>query len=324
MRQVHGRNKIELALMAGSVAALALGWTAQTRAADKPLLGLVSITATEDNNQRFIKAATAEAEKLGWRVSVIDAQGSADAANAAIQNLVQRKASAIVDMVFPVTSVGAGVAAANAAHIPIGTWGGGMGPGIAAVNGSGGPMATPIIEMLVKDIGGKGSLLELTYHTGKVCRDREEVADGILAKSPGVKITKNEVHIPGFFQDGAQYATAWLAAHPAGSGPLAIWGCWDDPALGAISALRQQARTDVKVYGENGNAQAMEALQRKLMNATAWQDSASEGVAMTDTLVEAAKAGADWQPKSVEVPAVVVTQDNVAGFVKQHPEALGK
>jgi ribose transport system substrate-binding protein len=324
MRRVHGRNKIELALAAGTVAALALGWAVQTRAADKPLLGLVSITATEDNNQRFIKAATAEAEKLGWQVSVIDAQGSADAANAAIENLVQRKASAIVDMVFPVTSVGAGVAAANAAHIPIGTWGGGMGPGIAAVNGSGGPMATPIIEMLAKDIGGKGSLLELTYHTGKVCRDREEVADGILAKSPDIKLTKNEVHIPGFFQDGAQYATAWLAAHPAGSGPLAIWGCWDDPALGAISALRQQARTDVKVYGENGNAQAMEALQRKLMNATAWQDSASEGVVMTHTLVEASKVGANWQPKSVEVPAVVVTQDNVADFVKQHPEALGK
>jgi ribose transport system substrate-binding protein len=324
MRQGHRWAKFCLALTAGSAAALTWGWSAPTHAADKPLLGLVSITATEDNNQRFIKAATAEAEKLGWQVSVIDAQGSADQANAAIQNLVQRKAAAIVDMVFPVTSVGAGVAAANAAHIPLGTWGGGMGPGIAAVNGSGGPMATPIIEMLVKDIGGKGSLLELTYHTGKVCRDREEVADAILAKSPDIKVTKNEVHIPGFFQDGAQYATAWLASHPAGSSPLAIWGCWDDPALGAISALRQQARTDVKVYGENGNAQAMEALQKKLMNGTAWQDSASEGVVMTDTLVEAVKAGATWQPKSVEVPAVVVTQDNVADFVKQHPEALGK
>jgi ribose transport system substrate-binding protein len=31
---------------------------------------------------------------------------------------------------------------------------------------------------------------------------------------------------------------------------LAIWGSWDDPAIGAISALRQQGRTDVKVYGQ--------------------------------------------------------------------------
>ena len=311
---------------AGSAALLAQSGfaPAPALAADKPLLGLVSITATEDNNQRFIKAATAEAAKLGWEVTVIDADGSADKANAAIQNLVQRKAAAIVDMVFPVTSIGAGVAATTAAHIPLGSWGGGDGPGIAAVNGSGGPMATPIIEMLVKDLGGKGAVLELTYHTGKVCRDREEVADGILAKSPDIKVTKNEVRIPGFFQDGAQYATAWLASHPAGSGPLAIWGCWDDPALGAISTLRQEARTDVKVYGENGNAQAMEALKKKLMNGTAWQDSAQEGVVMTDTLVEAAKAGASWKPKSVEVPAVVVTQDNVADFLAKHPEALGK
>jgi ribose transport system substrate-binding protein len=316
---------------ARAVAALALfGTTAliaatvAAKAEDKFLLGLVSITATEDNNHRFIVAATAEAAKLGWEVSVIDAQGNADQANAAFQNLVQRKAGAIVDMVFPVTSLGAGIKAANDAKIPVGTWGGGMGDGVAATNGSGGPMAEPIVGKLVADLGGKGSVLLLTYHTGKVCRDREEVADQILAKSPDIKVTKNEVRIPGYFQDGAQYATAWLASHPAGSGPLAIWGCWDDPALGAISALRQQARTDVKVYGENGNAQAIDAIRKGFMTGTAWQDSAGEGVKMVQTLAEVVKAGAGWQPKAVEVPAVVITPENVEDFAKQHPEALGK
>jgi ribose transport system substrate-binding protein len=132
------------------------------------------------------------------------------------------------------------------------------------------------------------------------------------------------VHIPGFFQDGAQYATAWLAAHPKGSGNLAIWGCWDDPAIGAISALRQQARTDVKVYGENGNAQALDAIQRGYMTATAWQDSVTEGARLVDVLDDAIKAGAGWQPKAVEVPPVVVTHASVAAFIKQHPDALGQ
>jgi len=137
-------------------------------------------------------------------------------------------------------------------------------------------------------------------------------------------VTKNEVRIPGYFQDGAQYATAWLASHPAGGEPLAIWGCWDDPALGAISALRQQARTDVKVYGENGNAQAIDAIGKGLMTATAWQDSAGEGIKMVQTLAEVVKDPAAWQPKAVEVPAVVITKENVEDFAKQHPEALGK
>src|SRR5258708_3917246 len=90
----------------------------------KFLLGIVSISANEANNQRFIQAATKEAATKGWETAVIDAQGSADQANAAIQNLVQRKAGAIIDMVFPLSSLGAGLHAAQEASIPVATWGG--------------------------------------------------------------------------------------------------------------------------------------------------------------------------------------------------------
>lgn len=50
----------------------------------KFLLGLVSISANEANNARFIRGAQKEAAAKGWTVSVIDAAGSADQANAAI------------------------------------------------------------------------------------------------------------------------------------------------------------------------------------------------------------------------------------------------
>lgn len=117
--------------------------------------------------------------------------------------------------------------------------------------------------------------------------------------------------------------TPW-SLHPAGSAPLAIWGCWDDPSIGAISALRQAGRDDVKVYGINGNAQALENIQKGYMTATAWQDSFTEGYNMLGIIEDAAKAGAAWQPKAVEVPAVVVTKDSVADFLKQHPDAIGQ
>jgi len=310
-------------VLCAAVAVLAAG-VGVANAADKPLLGIVSITATEANNARYIKGAEKAAAERGWDVSVIDAQGSADQANAGIQNFVQRGAKAIVDMVFPVSSIGAGLAAADAAKIPVVTWGGGLGGSVIATNGSGGPMAVPIVEMMVKNLGGKGEVLALTYHTGEVCRNREVVMDQILAKSKDVKVAKNEVRIPGYFEDGAQYATAWLALHPAGSAPLAIWGCWDDPSIGAISALRQAGRDDVKVYGINGNAQALENIQKGFMTATAWQDSFTEGYNMLGIIEDAAKAGSAWQPKAVEVPAVVVTKDSVADFLKQHPDAIGQ
>jgi ribose transport system substrate-binding protein len=292
------------------------------KAADQPLVGIVSISATEANNARYIAGAEAAAKEIGWRVSVVDAAGNADQANAAIQNFAQRGAAAIVDMVFPYTSIGAGLAAAKAAKIPVVTWGGGLGSSVAATNGSGGPMTAPVDDLMIKTMDGKGALLELTYHTGEVCRNREIELDKALKSHPDIKVTKNEVRIPGYFEDGAQYANAWLASHPAGKENLAIWGCWDDPAIGAIGALRSQGRTDVKVYGVNGNAQALEDIKKGLMTATAWQDSFTEGGNMIKLLPEIVKAGASWTPKAVEVPAVLVTKDTIDKFIADHPAAL--
>ncbi len=311
-------------LIVGVVAAgLALaGGVAQ--AANAPLLGIVSISATEANNVRYIAGATVAAKELGWTVSVIDASGSADQANAAIQNFAGRGAGAIVDMVFPYSSIGAGLDAAKNANIPVVTWGGGLGSSVAATNGSGAPIAQPVIDKMVADLGGKGSLLALTYRTGEVCRNRETLLDSVLAKQPGMLVTKNEVRIPGYFEDGAQYANAWLASHPPGEQAGAIWGCWDDPAIGAIGALRQQGRDDVKVYGVNGNAQAIENIRNGHMTATAWEDSYTEGYRMVKLLPDIKAAGASWTPKAVEVAAVLVTQANVAQFVKDHPDAPGK
>jgi ribose transport system substrate-binding protein len=227
-------------------------------------------------------------------------------------------------MVFPYSSIGAGLADAKAAGIPVVTWGGGIGSSVAATNGSGAPIAQPVIEKMISDLGGKGSLLALTYRTGEVCRNREVLLDEMLAKNPGIEVVKNEVRIPGYFEDGAQYANAWLASHPAGDVNLAIWGCWDDPAIGAIGALRQQGRDDVKVYGVNGNAQAIENIQNGHMTATAWEDSYAEGAGMVKILSNIKAAGDGWAARAVEIPAILVTKETVADFVKQHPEALGK
>jgi ribose transport system substrate-binding protein len=291
-------------------------------AADKPLLGIVSISATEANNVRYIQGATKAAEELGWQVNVVDAAGNADQANAAIQNFAQLGAHAIVDMVFPFSSIGAGLDAAGTAGIPVVTWGGGLGGTVAATNGSGGPMAVPVVELMVKKMDGKGSILALTYHTGEVCRNREQVMDEIVAKYPDITVTKNEVRIPGYFEDGAQYANAWLASHPAGAENLAIWGCWDDPSIGAIGSLRAQSRDDVLVYGINGNAQALENIKNGFMTATAWQDSFTEGYNMVKMIEEIKAAGKAWAPKAAEVPAVLVTKETVADFLTQHPEAI--
>src|SRR4051812_5999441 len=104
------------ALLSGVLLA-ALAVTAQAQ--DKSLIGIVSISATEANNARYIAGAQKAAGELGWEVNVVDAAGSADQANAAIQNFAQVGAGAIIDMVFPWSSIGAGLDAAAKAGIPV-------------------------------------------------------------------------------------------------------------------------------------------------------------------------------------------------------------
>lgn len=308
-----------------ALAALGVAATASLAAAqDAPIVGIVSISATEANNARYIQGATAAAEELGWEVSVVDAAGNADQANAAIQNFAQLGAIAIVDMVFPYSSIGAGLDAAAQAGIPVVTWGGGLGSTVAATNGSGGPMAEPVIQQMLDAMPEGGHVLALTYRTGEVCRDREVVLDEMLANRSDITVTKNEVRIPGFFEDGAQYANAWLAGHPPGDGALAIWGCWDDPAIGAVGTLRQQGRDDVMVYGINGNAQALENIRGGHMDATAWQDSYTEGANMVRLLSEIMEAGEAWEPRADEVPAVLVNAETIEAFLTEHPEAIGQ
>lgn len=287
------------------------------------LLGIVSITANEAGNALAIKGATAAAKKAGWTVEVVDAQGNADTANAAFRTFVNKKAGMIFDLVFPATSLNAGLSAAKAAGIPVASWGGGTGNGIVMNTGDGGPFATIVTDQLAKDLKGKGEVLALTYHGGQVCIDREKAFDAVLAKYPNIKVTKEEVRIPGFLQDGANYASSWLSSRPAGSANLAVWGCWDDPTLGAISALKQLNRTDVKTYGVAGSITAIQAVKDGSMTATAYEDQQAEGRTMFETTLEAIKAGSSWKAKTVDVPGSLVHSSTIDQFLKDHPGILG-
>lgn len=306
--------------------ALAVGAAGCSTGADSGepsnLLGIVTISASDANNARVIAGATAAAEAAGWTVEVVDAAGNADTANAAIINFVNKDAGMIFDLVFPVTSLGAGIEAAKSAGIPVASWGGGLTDGVVMTTGNGAPFAEPATQQMLDDIGESGSVLALTYRTGEVCRAREELFDSMVSPFPGIKVQKEEVTIPGFLQDGANYATAWLASHPAGEEPLAIWGCWEDPTLGAISALQQAGRVDVLTYGINGSSTAIKAVQDGNLTATVYEDGAAEGKAMFETTLEAIAAGADWEQTTLDIPGILVTADTVADFLAAHPEAL--
>jgi ribose transport system substrate-binding protein len=280
-------------------------------------VGIVDLVQSDPLNVEVIKGVTDAAKAKGWKVLVYDANGSADAANAAFKRYASQKVDMILDLAFPVTSVRAGLAAARGAKIPVGGWGSGLAPGIlmTTVDDVGQPSANAVLNAMGGK-SGKGSVLALFYTGGQVCRERQAVFVKTMKKAPGVKVQIQNLTLPGEQQEGTNYTNAWLAQHPRGSGNLAVWGCWDSPMYGAVAALRQQTRSDVKSFSINGSPQAIQLVKSGALSNEVWENGYQEGRVVFNTTLAGINAGKAWKAKTVRVPGIVVTKKNVDAFLK--------
>jgi ribose transport system substrate-binding protein len=301
------------------------GWVGGTAAADHSAstvagatktVGIVDLVQSDPLNVEVINGVKAAAKAKGWKVVVFDANGNADAANAAFKRYASQKVNMLLDLAFPVTSVRAGLAAARAAHIPVGGWGSGLAPGIlmTTVDDVGQPSANAVLQAMGGK-AGKGSVLALFFTGGQVCRERQAVFVKTLKQAPGVKVQIQNLTLPGEQPEGTNYTNAWLAQHPRGSGNLAVWGCWDSPMYGAVAALRQQGRTDVKSFSINGSPQAIQLVKSGALTNEVWENGYKEGQVVFNTTLAGIAAGKSWKPKVIAVPGIVVTKDNVDEFI---------
>jgi ribose transport system substrate-binding protein len=90
--------------------------------------------------------------------------------------------------------------------------------------------------------------------------------------------------------------------------------------MGAIAALKQNGRTDVKVYSFNGSGPALQAIKDGTMTATLWLDLKSAGTLLVNAIPEILEKGEAWEPKAVVPDVILVTKDNVDAFIKDHPQ----
>ncbi|MEJ8572973.1 sugar ABC transporter substrate-binding protein [Microbaculum marinum] len=299
--------------------ACALTTAIPAQAQDPKTLGIVALLANDALNIDVIAGATDAATKAGWEVKVTDTQASADQANAAMSSFAVQGVDAIFVLAFASSAIGSGLQAARQADIPVATWGGEIVDGIV-VTTSGEQVGEDSVNYLLEQVGDEANILALTFHPGKLCIDRGVAFDKGVEGKPGLDITYSEITVPGQVQNGNALASAWLTRHPAGGDkPLGIWSCWDEPMTGAVAALRQAGRTDVKTVSINGSPQALQLVKDGDMTATVWQPAYEEGKQVFETILEAIEAGDSWEPKVITIPGVVVSSENVDEFMAEHP-----
>jgi ABC-type sugar transport system substrate-binding protein len=297
---------------------VAVAFASPASAKDALNIGIVTFSTSDVDTNQMIDTMTGEIKSKGWTSETLNANGDPSQAITAIKQLVTKKVDAIIVTVFDSTGLAAGLQAAGDADIPVLSAGGGMAPGIALSASTG--AAPPLVDLMLKNINNAGTVLDLTYHPGIPCRERADAFDAAVAANPGLKATSHEITIPGAAESSQAATNAWLTANASSKGPFAIFNCYDDNAMGAIAALKQNGRTDVQVYSFNATAPAVQAVKDGTMTATLGVDLTSAGKMLVDQIPDILSAGKDWKPKSFVPGYTLVTKDNVDEFMKNNPQ----
>lgn len=284
-------------------------------------VGIVALDATQITANRERAAAMEAMDELGWETVEINSNGNPAEAITAMQNLVQRGVDAIVVQTYTPDQISTGLAAAEAAGIPVfGSAGGaaqdGMAGAVELVNEA--AVNDVMIEELKKH--DEVELLQLRYTPGSPCRTRAEDLDAKLEDLPQVSVTRQEVTIPGGQQSAQDTTSGWLQARQNSTAELVIWPCFSEAALGAIAAQEQQGRGPYQLFTWDVSEPAIEKLQEGWISALLWIQVEESGRALAELINEYRESDGDWETKTVSAPSVLLTPENIEEYLAQYPD----
>lgn len=281
---------------------------AETAAQGKYTLGLVLSTL---NNPFFVSVrdgAQKAADAAGVTLTIVDAQDDSAKMTAGIEDLINKKVSALLINPTDADAVVPSIQKANAANIPVFTVdraanGGTVVSHIASDNVAGGKMAA---EFLCNAIGGKGNVVELQGIAGtSAARDRGKGFDDYMAAScPDAKIVAQQT--ANFNRDeGLTVFENILQAQPDIAG---VFAHNDEMVLGAIQAAEAAGRTGIVFVGFDAIDDAIAAVKEGKLAATVAQQPALMGQTAVETSVK--YLNGETVEASIPVALTLITKEN--------------
>lgn len=292
---------------AAAAAALAAPLWAQEVAVITPYLA-------QPGTQFYVDGFSARADELGWEVNVIDTAGDVAAVISRIEDVVTQGVDAIVINVDP-AQIGAGLAAAADAGIPVVGMDAGSDPLVAVnVTSNGYAMAVETSVYVANRIGGEGNVVMFTFDPFPPVQVRGVIADAVFGNYPDIEVIDRitpDVSDGGIADSRAQME-ALLAANPEPGSISAVWAAWDQPALGALQAIQAAGREGegIVITGIDANPQAREAIASGgNFEASVAQDFQQIGATTADSVARIL-AGEDVVQRVVYVPTKLITAVN--------------
>ncbi|MDO5697465.1 MAG: substrate-binding domain-containing protein [Dermatophilus congolensis] len=321
------RRIVRSTFTVATVAALALGASACNRGGTDPAPGgtsaadgggagkTITLAVSTLNNPFFVDlrdGAQEAATAAGATLNVADAQNDPATQANQLADAVTKTVSAIVINPVDSDAAGSAVTPANNAKIPVIAVdrvvnGATVATTVSSDNVDGGKQAA---EALAKSVGEKGDIIVLQGVPGtSASRDRGQgFTEGIKA-FPNIKVVASQ---PANFDrtQGLNVATNLLQSHP---NVVGIFAENDEMALGAVQALGAKAGANVKVFGFDGTADGLKAVQAGTMIGTVAQQPKELGKVAVENALKA--IGGESLADAVPVPVKTVSKENVNEFM---------
>ncbi len=295
---------------------------------DKPVkLGIVGFSAADATLNKTAEEVVKLAEDLGWETDYQAANPAGDSANAnqLIQVMINNGATMILTLAFDTDTLATGIAAAQEANVPfLAMSAGKLTPGVVWASNVG--YVPEMGEKIRDDFADseKVEVLNLTYLLATPGQGRNQLIQEVAAEDPKFHLTDKEVPIPGAVQGGRDFTAAWLAANPPTEGvDLAIYAVFDQPAEGAVAALKQAGRTDVRIYSYDATPAGLALVKEGYIVA----DIQNGRAAQAQQAIEAAQRVVSGEltldnPELVPAAYFIVTTENVEQYEKDFPAAF--
>lgn len=253
-------------------------------------------------------------EDQGYQVQVIDTAGDIAALDSRIQDVVIQGVDAIVLSVNP-ELVPAAVDVAAQAGIPVFGLDAGSTQGLVLdVTSNNYAMAAQTATYLVDRLGGKGRVVMLIHPPYAPVQKRGVVARAIFENTPDIEVEDGVfIQVPGPLESARNAVEALLIANPEPGSIKGIWAAWDEPALGALQAIRALGREDegIVIVGID----AIDAARAAIAEGSAFEATVAQNFeAIAQTLAEEVDAylnGQEPTRKTIYIPTELITRDDL-------------
>jgi ribose transport system substrate-binding protein len=236
-----------------AVGVMAVGANAEAQEAAGKKIGIAAREITNDYNRDIIAGAEKVLKAAGAEVVVTDGGADPRKHNENIESLINSGVSGIIVQLGDAQQLAPVVAKAKAANIPVVTTSVGSKTegALADVGGDDALMSSMVSRALLSSIDYKGDVYVFWVPGAPILETRKRILQAMAADYPQVKL--HEVPTE---HSAAKVQTQMediLTANPDAGSVAAVWGAYDLLVSGAVEAIRQKDRPEIKVASIDGD-----------------------------------------------------------------------